>query len=76
MKLGNYDSKDGQEKTYWASSISDLHHTVDLWRINGIDHSIIVQTWKYRKNQELDQYTPQLPKTQLIYLFKSSFFLS
>lgn len=50
--------------------------TVDLWRINGIDHSIIVQTWKYRKNQELDQYTPQLPKTQLIYLFKSSFFLS
>lgn len=75
MKLGDSDSRGRQDQGYWASSrqIFTTHSGPVQYIINGIDCSIIGQSWEFRKNQELDQYTSQQPENSLFITLEVAF---
>lgn len=75
MKLGDSDSRGRQDQGYWASSrlIFPTHSGPVQYIINGIDCSIIGQSWEFRKNQELDQYTSQQPENSLFITLEVAF---
>lgn len=75
MKLGTSDSRDRQEKAYWARSTSDLHHT--RWTCG--ESMALITALLYRPGSigRIKDWTNTLldcQKTQLIWLFESCFF--